>query len=197
MIMGHEMTLDQKYLDRIKGYADLQVKFAKDHGGYPAAQANWDWATNTPGAPPADPRPDLWIWSFGGHLALIEIADVFGDPALNKMLNEWTLALEGFGPDKKRQTAWSNNIGACPMLAHYYRTTGDKQALDWLVQRAKGFHGNIPKDAPRQDLSTDAMETTFPAYTPHDGYGWVYTTTTFWYVGIPAWQGALRLRAEK
>jgi hypothetical protein len=36
-----------------------------------------------------------------------------------------------------------------------------------------------------------------PAYTPNDGYGWVYTTTTFWYVGIPAWQGALRIHAAK
>ncbi|HUT33892.1 MAG TPA: hypothetical protein VNE39_10445 [Planctomycetota bacterium] len=197
MIMGHEMTLDPKYLDRIKGYVDLQVKFAKDHNGYPAAQANWDWASNAPGAPPADPRGDLWIWSFGGHLALIEIADVYGDPALDKMLNDWTLALEGLGPDGKRQAAWSNHIGACPMLAHYYRTTGDKRALEWLVQRAKGFHSGIPKDAPTTDLSTDAMENTFPAYTPHDGHGWVYTTTTFWYVGIPAWQGALRAHAAK
>ncbi|MBM4030835.1 MAG: hypothetical protein FJ291_03520 [Planctomycetes bacterium] len=197
MIMGHEMTLDQKYLDRIKGYADLQVKFAKEHGGYPAAQANWDWATNTPGAPPADPRPDIWIWSFGGHIALIEVADVYGDPALSKMLNEWTLALEGFGPDKKRQTAWSNHIGACPMLAHYYRTTGDKRALDWFAQRAKGFHSGIPKDAPTADLAPEAMLSTFPIYTPHDGHGWVYTTTTFWYVGIPAWQGALRAQAGR
>jgi len=197
MIMGHEMTLDQKYLDRIKGYTSLQVKFAREHGGYPAARANWDWATNTPGAPPDEPRKDLWIWSFGGHLAMIEIADLYGDAALAKMLNGWTLALEGFGPDKQRQTRWSNNIGACPMLAHYYRTTGDKRALEWLVQRAKRFHSYIAKDAPTTDLATDAMENTFPAYTPHDGYGWVYTTTTFWYVGIPAWQGALRAHPAK
>jgi len=197
MIMGHEMTLDQKYLDRINGYTNLQIEFAPKNKGFPAAQANWDWATNAAGAPPADPRDDIWIWSFGGHLALIEIADVFGDPALNKMLNEWTLALEGFGPDQKRQTAWSNHIGACPMLAHYYRTTGDKRALEWLVQRAKGFHSGIPKDAPTTDLPTEMMENTLPAYTPHDGYGWVYTTTTFWYVGIPAWQGAVRAQAGK
>lgn len=197
MIMGHEMTLDPKYLDRIKGYTDLQVKFARENNGYPAAQANWDWATNTPGAPPSGPRGDIWIWSFGGHIALIEAADLYGDAELAKMLNGWTLALEGFGPDGKRQTAWSNHIGACPMLAHYYRTTGDKRALEWLVQRAKGFHSGIPKDAPREDLSAEAMAATFPAYTPHDGHGWVYTTPTFWYVGIPAWQGALRAQAGK
>ncbi|HPD14303.1 MAG TPA: hypothetical protein PLE19_05105 [Planctomycetota bacterium] len=197
MIMGHEMTLDPKYLDRINGYVNLQIAFAKEHNGYPAAKANWDWATNTAGAPPEDPNTGLWIWSFGGSIAFIEIADLYQNRALDKMINEWTLALEGFGPDAKRREDWSNHMAACPLLAHYYRTTGDKRALEWLAKRAKGFHGNIPKDAPTTDLPADAMETTFPAYTPHDGYGWVYTTTTFWYVGIPAWQGALRVQAAK
>lgn len=197
MIMGHEMTGEDKYLDRISAYAKLQVEFAQAHNGYPAAKSNWDWASNTAGAPPAEPNTDLWIWSFGGHLAMIEIADVYGDAALAKMLNDWALALEGQGPDRKRQEKWSNNIGACPLLAHYYRTTGDKRALDWLAQRAKGFHSGIPKDAPAEDLPGGTMETVLPAYTPNDGYGWVYTTPTFWYVGIPAWQGALRAQAGK
>lgn len=196
MIMGHEMTLEQKYLDRIRGYVDLQVAFAKKHDGIPAGQANWDWATNTAGAPAADPRGDLWIWSFGGHVAMIEVADVFGDADVDAFLRNWTLALEGFGPDRKRRESWSNNIGACPLLAYYYRRTGDRRALDWLQQRAKRFHSYIPKDAPREDLPVRVMESVLPAYTPNDGYGWVYTTPTFWYVGIPAWQGALRARAQ-
>jgi len=197
MLMGHEMTLDPKYLDRIRGYVGLQVEFAKKNNGLPAAQANWDWAANTPGAPPADPRDDLWIWSFGGHLAFIEAADLFEDPAVKAMLRDWVLALEGFGPDKKRREAWSNQIGACPLLAYYYRTTGDKRALEWFKYRAGKFHSGIPKDAPAADLPTSGMESALPGYTPNDGYGWVYTTPTFWYVGIPAWQGALRVHAGK
>jgi hypothetical protein len=197
MLMGYEMTRDPKYLDRIKGYVGLQVEFAKKNNGFPAAQANWDWATNTPGAPPADPRDDLWIWSFGGHLAMIEAADLLEDPALGAMLRDWVLALEGAGPDKKRREAWSNQIGACPLLAYYYRTTGDKRALEWLKYRAGKFHSGIPKDAPAADLPTGEMASALPGYTPNDGYGWVYTTPTFWYVGIPAWQGALRVQAGK
>jgi hypothetical protein len=197
MLMGYEMTGEQQYLDRITSYARLQVEFAKAGINIPAAQANWDWATNKPGEKPADPRGDLWIWSFGGDTALIEIADLLRDDALNQMICDWTRALEGLGPDKKRRTEWSNNIGACPLLAHYYRRTGDKAALDWFKQRLKGFHNNIPKDAPTIDLPTDEMSQMLPAYTPNDGYGWVYTTPTFWYVGIPAWQGALRARAGK
>ena len=195
MLMGYEMTRDPKYLDRIKGYMGVQVEFAKKNNGFPAAQANWDWATNTPGAPPADPRDDLWIWSFGGHLAMIEAADLFDDPAVQAMLRDWVLALEGVGPDAKRREAWSNQIGACPLLAWYYRTTGDTQALGWLKYRAGKFHSGIPNEAPAADLPASEMERVLPAYTPNDGYGWVYTTTTFWYVGIPAWQGALRARA--
>ena len=195
MLAGYEMTLEPKYLDRIRAYAALQVDFARKHGGIPAARANWDWASNTAGAPPAEPRGDLWIWSFGGHIALIEAADVLGDRKLDRMLRDWTLALEGLGPDKKRRDAWSNNIGACSLLAYYYRRTGDKRALEWLVQRMKRFHSYIPRTAPRDDLPTATMDTVLPAYTPNDGYGWVYTTSSFWYVGIPAWQGALRARA--
>jgi len=197
MIMAHEMTCEQQYLDRITAYAKLQVDFARANNHYPAARASWDWATNTPGAPPDDPRGDLWIWSFGGHIALIEIANLYGDKALDEMICNWTRALEGLGPDRKRQTAWSNNIGACPMLAHYFHSTGDKAALEWFAQRLKGFHNRIPADAPTTDLPCNVMADTFPAYTPHDGYGWVYTTPTFWYVGIPAWQGALRAHAPK
>ena len=197
MIMGYEMTLDQKYLDRINGYVNCQLQFAPQHNGIPAAKANWDWATNTAGAPPEDPRGDMWIWSFGGHLALIEIADVFQNPALDKLLNDWIVTVEGAGPDHKRREEWSNNIGPCPLLAHFYRTTGDKRALEWFKYRASKFHSGIPKDAPTVDLSTQEMENTLPIYTPNDGYGWVYTTTTFWYVGIPAWQGALREQAGK
>jgi len=128
---------------------------------------------------------------------MIEAADLFESPALKAMLRDWTLALEGFGPDKKRREAWSNQIGACPLLAYCYRTTGDKRALDWFQYRAKKFHSGIPKDAPAVDLPSDEMTGVLPAYTPNDGYGWVYTTTTFWYVGIPAWQGALRAQAAK
>jgi hypothetical protein len=197
MIAGHEMTHDPKYLDRIKAYAKLQVDFAQKHSGFPAAQSNWDWATNTVGAPPADPRDDLWIWSFGGHLALIEAADLLGDPALDKMLCNWTLALEGFGPDRKRRENWSNNIGACPLLAYYYRRTGDPRALEWFQRRAKSFHSAIPKDAPIDDLPLAALSETLPAYTPNDGNGWVYATSAFWYLGIPAWQGALSAQARK
>ena len=194
MLMGYEMTLDPKYLDRINAYVGLQLDFAKKHNDFPAGQANWDWATNAPGAPPQGPRDDLWIWSFGGHFALIEVADVFGDPAVDKFLRDWLLALEGFGPDKKRRAKWSNNIGAACLLAYYYRRTGDKRALDWFQQRAKRFHSYIPKTAPDHDLPADVMDATLPAYTPRDGYGWVYSTSTFWYIGIPAWQGALRAR---
>lgn len=197
MLMGYEMTLDQKYLDRINGYVNLEVEFARLHNGLPAAKANWDWASNTAGAPPAEPNDGLWIWSFGGHLAFIEVSDLFQNPAVNKFLNNWLLALEGAGPDGKRRTEWSNNMAACPLLAHYYRTTGDKRALEWYQKRLKGFHSNIPKDAPPSDLPAQTMEDTLPAYTPNDGYGWVYTTTTFWYVGLPAWQGALREQAGK
>jgi hypothetical protein len=135
------------------------------------------------------------MWSFGGHVAFIEAADVLGDPAVDRFLREWTLALEGFGPDKKRREKWSNNMGACCLLAYYYRRTGDKRALEWLRRRLKGFHSNIPKTAPRVDLPAHVMATTLPAYTPNDGYGWVYCTSSFWYIGIPAWQGALRAQA--
>jgi hypothetical protein len=197
MLMGYEMTLDRKYLDRVNGYVGLQVEYAKGHGGLPAAKANWDWASNKPGAPPEDPNDGLWIWSFGGHLALIEAADLLGDPAVDRFLNEWLLVLEGAGPDGKRRAKWDNEMGACPLLAHYYRTTGDRRALEWFENRAKKFHSAIPKDAPASDLPSGEMARTLPAYTPNDGYGWVYTTTTFWYVGIPAWQGALRERAGK
>ena len=195
MIAGYEMTRDARYLERIRGYAHLQSEFAARHQGFPAAQANWDWCTNAPGAPPADPRDDLWIWSFGGHLALVEIADALGDRALDKMLCEWLLALEGFGPDRKRRESWSNHIAACPLLAYYYRRTGDPRALEWFRKRAAGFHSAIPKEAPTSDLAPPLMEDALPTYTPHDGYGWVYCTSTFWYVGLPAWQGALRERA--
>ncbi|MBN1422775.1 MAG: hypothetical protein JXP34_28625 [Planctomycetes bacterium] len=195
MIAGHEMTRERKYLDRIEGYARLQVEFAREHGGFPAAQANWDWATNAPGAPAADPRDDLWIWSFGGHVALIEIADLYGDPDLDRMLRAWTLALEGFGPDAKRRDSWACNMGASPLLAHYYRRSGDPRAVEWFKKRAASFHSYIPKDAPDRDLPIDEMERMLPAYTPNDGYGWVYTTSSFWYIGIPAWQGALRERS--
>jgi hypothetical protein len=197
MIMGHEMTLDEKYLDRIKGYMKLQVEFAGKHNGFPAAQANWDWATNTAGAAPADPRDDIWIWSFGGHVAMIEIADLLGDPAVDQMLRNWLLALEGFGPDKKRREAWSNNIGASSLLAYYYRRTGDSRAIEWFQRRAKSFHSKVPEAAPKVDLPMAAMADTLPAYTPNDGYGWVYPTSSFWYIGIPSWQGALRERAGK
>ena len=197
MLMGYEMTLENKYLDRVKAYVDLQVDFARKHDGIPAGQANWDWAGNTAGAEPTEPRDDLWMWSFGGHVAFIEVADVFGDPEVDRFLRDWTLALEGFGPDRKRREKWSNNIGACCLLAYYYRRTGDRRALEWLKQRAKGFHSYIPKDAPREDLPADVMERILPAYTPNDGYGWVYTTSTFWYIGIPAWQGALRAQARR
>jgi hypothetical protein len=197
MLMGYEMTLDQKYLDRIHSYVNLQVDFARTHNGFPASKANWDWATNTPGAPPEEVSEGLWIWSFGGSLAFIEVADLFEEPAVSAMLRDWVLALEGFGPDKKRREDWSNQMAAAPLLAHYYRTTGDKRALEWWQYRAKKFHSGIPKDAPAVDLPTDEMERVLPAYTPNDGYGWVYTTTTFWYVGIPAWQGTLRIHAAK
>jgi len=195
MLMGYEMTLDQKYLERINGYVNCELEFAKQHNGFPAAKANWDWASNTSGAAPAEPNEGLWIWSFGGHLALIEIADVFQNPAVDKFLNDWLVMLEGAGPDHKRRELWDNQIGACPLLAHYYRTTGDKRALDWFKYRAGKFHSYIPKDAPVVDLPAREMEDALPAYTPNDGYGWVYTTSTFWYVGIPAWQGALRAQA--
>jgi hypothetical protein len=197
MLMGHEMTLDPKYLDRVNGYVGLQAAFAKEHGGFPASQANWDWASNAPGAPPAEPNDGLWIWSFGGHLALIEAADVFQNRAVDELLNNWLLALEGAGPDQKRREKWDNHMAACPLLAHYYRTTGDKRALEWFQYRAGKFHSGIPKDAPAADLPAAEMSAVLPAYTPNDGYGWVYTTTTFWYVGIPAWQGALREHAAK
>ncbi len=196
VIAGYEMTLDQEYLDRMTAYAKLQVDFAAKNGGIPAAQANWDWATNQAGAAPADPRDDIWIWSFGGHVALMEIADLLDNRPLHQMICQWTRVLEGAGPDNKRRTAWSNNIGAGPMLAHYYQNTGDRQALAWFAQRLKGFHSGIPRDAPAVNLGADYMSSTFPAYTPADGYGWVYTTPTFWYVGIPAWQGALRSQAK-
>ena len=39
MLMGYEMTGEAKYLERLKGYAALQVDFAKTHGGIPAAKA--------------------------------------------------------------------------------------------------------------------------------------------------------------
>ena len=197
MLMGYEMTLDPKYLDRINSYVALQLDYAKTHNGFPAAKANWDWASNTPGAPPEEPNEGLWIWSFGGHLAFIEIADAFQNRDLDKMLNTWTLTLEGAGPDGKRREKWDNQMAACPLLAHYYRTTGDKRALEWCRYRLKKFHSGIPKDAPTTDLPAETMANTLPAYTPNDGYGWVYTTTTFWYVGIPAWQGALRAQAAK
>jgi hypothetical protein len=83
------------------------------------------------------------------------------------------------------------------MLAYYYRRTGDARALEWYQKRAKGFHSYIPKTAPREDLPARTMENVLPDYTPNDGDGWVYTTPTFWYVGIPAWQGALRERGGK
>jgi len=137
------------------------------------------------------------MWSFGGHVAFIEVADVFGDPKVDRFLRDWTLALEGFGPDRKRREKWSNNIGACCLLAYYYRRTGDRRALEWFKQRAKRFHSYIPKDAPREDLPTRVMDRILPAYTPNDGYGWVYCTSTFWYIGIPAWQGALRAQAKR
>jgi hypothetical protein len=197
MITGYEMTRDSKYLERMRAYANLQVEFAKANHGFPAAQANWDWASNTAGAPPADPNDGLWIWSFGGHLALIEIADLLGDPALDEMLRHWTLALEGIGPGAKRRETWSNNMAACPLLAYYYRRTGDPRALEWCQKRLRGFHSYIPKTAPDTDLPVSRMESELPAYTPNDGYGWVYSTTTFWYVGIPAWQGALRTCAHE
>ena len=110
------------------------------------------------------------------------------------MIYNWALALEGFGPDQKRQAAGSNQIGACPLLAYYYRRSGDPRAVEWLKRRAAGFHGSIPPAAPAADLPRATMDSTLPAYTPHDGHGWVYSTATFWYVGIPAWQGALRER---
>ncbi len=197
MLMGYEMTLDQKYLDRIKGYVNLEVEFARKHNWLPAAQANWDWATNSPGAEPRDPRDDLWIWSFGGHLAFIEVADLLADPQLDQMLLNWTRTLEGAGADGKRRTRWSNNVGACPLLAYYYRRTGEPRALEWFKERLRRFHSGIPKDAPTTDLPTQRMDDTLPVYTPHDGYGWVYCTSSFWYVGIPAWQGALRARASR
>jgi hypothetical protein len=197
MLMGYEMTLDRKYLDRINGYVNCEVEFAKQHNGVPAAKANWDWASNTSGAQPAEPSDGLWIWSFGGHVAFIEVADLFQDPAVTKFLNDWLLTLEGAGPDNKRREEWSNHMAACPLLAHYYRATGDKRALEWYQKRLKGFHSNIPKDAPATDLPAQTMQDTLPAYTPNDGYGWVYTTTTFWYVGLPAWQSALRVQAGK
>jgi hypothetical protein len=196
MLTGYEMTRDAKYVDRIRGYANLQVEFARNHSGFPAAQANWDWASNTAGAPPADPRDDLWIWSFGGHVALIETADLLGDPKLEEMLRHWVLALEGFGPDQKRRESWANNMAACPLLAYYYRRTGDTRALEWCQKRLKGFHSQIPKAAPTADLPVRVMADELPGYTPNDGYGWVYSTSTFWYVGIPAWQGALRAHAR-
>jgi hypothetical protein len=77
-------------------------------------------------------------------------------------------------------------------LAYYYRRTGDPRALEWFRKRAAGFHSAIPKEAPTSDLAPFLMEDTLPTYTPHDGYGWVYCTMTFWYVGLPAWHGALR-----
>jgi hypothetical protein len=193
MIAGHEMTGEPKYLDRIKGYCRLQVEFAARHGGFPAAQANWDWAENAPRGDAKDPREDLWIWSFGGHVALIEAADLLGDPNLDRMLCNWLLTLEGFGPDGKRRESWSNNMAASPLLAYYYRRTRDARARDWFARRAKGFHSSIPQDAPREDGSCERMRRELPAHTPHDGYGWVYSTSSFWYLGIPAWQGALRL----
>jgi len=197
MIAGYEMTRDKKYLDRIRGYMNLQVDFARKHNGLPAARANWDWAANAPGAPPEDPRDDLWIWSFGGHVAMIEVADVLGDAAVDEMLKQWTLTLEGFGPDNKRSDTWATNMGACCLLAYYYRRTGDERALEWFRKRASSFHSGIPKDAPHADLRSQTMDDTLPLYTPNDGYGWVYTTSTFWYIGIPAWQGALRERGER
>ena len=197
MIMGYERTLDPKYLGRIKDYARLQSEFAAKHGGIPAAQANYDWAEGKQGPPPADPRDDLWIWSFGGHVALIEIADVLGDADLDRLLRDWTLALEGSGPDKKRRDAWSNQVAASPLLAYYYRKTGDRRALEWFQRRAKGFHSGIPDSAPHEDLPRDVMSETLPSYTPNDGYGWVYPTSSFWYLGIPAWQGRWPVQSRK
>ena len=72
---------------------------------------------------------------------------------------------------------------------------GDARALEWFRKRASAFHSYIPKDAPSEDLPMTTMADTLPAYTPNDGYGWVYCTSSFWYIGIPAWQGALRERA--
>ena len=34
------------------------------------------------------------------------------------------------------------------------------------------------------------MQNALPPQTPNDDYGWVYSTSTFWYIGIHAWQGA-------
>ena len=197
MVAGYEMTHENRYLERMRSYARLQVDFARKHNGFPAARANWDWASNTAGAPPTEPGDDLWIWSFGGQLALVEIADVLEVPGLDEMLRGWLLAVEGLGPDGKRRETWADNIGACPLLAYYYRRTGDGRTLAWLQKRARGFHGSIPEDAPREDLPGAIMTEKFPAYTPNDGYGWVYSTTSFWYVGIPAWQGALRQHARE
>jgi hypothetical protein len=196
MIAGYEMTRDPKYLERIKGYVGLQVDFAAKNGGIPAAQANWDWAENAARGEAKDARDDLWIWSFGGHLAMIEAADALADPAVDQMLCNWLLTLEGFGPDNKRRASWSNNMAACPLLAYYFRRTADPRAQDWFAQRAKGFHSHIPQEAPRQDLTIAHMRRELPAYTPNDGYGWVYATSGFWYVGIPAWQGALRAQEQ-
>jgi hypothetical protein len=195
LIAGYEMALDEGCLERLKSYARLQVEFAKAHGALPSAKSNWDWATNAPGAPPEAAGEELWIWSFGGHVALVEIAELLGDPELDRMLREWTLALEGLGSGGKRREEWSTNMAASPLLAHYYRRTGDPRAPEWFRKRASAFHSTIPKEAPAEDLTMAVMGETLPDYTPNDGYGWVYCTSSFWYIGIPSWQGALRERA--
>lgn len=195
MIMGYEMTLDEAYLDRIRAYLKLQADFAKEHNGIPAGQANWDWSTNKPGAPAENPAEDLWVWSFGGHVGMIEAAEILNEPEIDRFLQNWLLALEGQGSDNRRRERWATNMAISPLLAYYYRRTGDRRAVEWFERRARSFHSQVPEEAPNADLPLSVMETTLPAYTPNDGYGWVYSTSTFWYVGIPAWQGALRRHA--